>query len=317
MYPEYNRKINTPVIVLLGPTAIGKTALSLELAELFACEIVSVDSMQVYRYMDIGTAKPTLHERERIVHHLIDIVDPDEQYNSALFVGDALEAVDTIAASGKIPLLTGGTGLYLKALTEGLFEIKGPGDESVRRHLIERLEKEGREVLFHELRATDPETAERVHINDTQRLIRALEIYQSTGKTWSEHLQTHRGPTVKFVNMLQIGLTCDRQTLYKRIEQRTFAMFDNGLIDEAEKLQEMGYSPDLPSMQAIGYKHANNYLAGEWSRAEAMNLLIRDTRRYAKRQMTWLTKNSAILWFERDDHHGVVQTAEKWLGGLQ
>jgi len=315
--PGYNREINTPVIVLLGPTAVGKTALSLELAELFACEIVSVDSMQVYRFMDIGTAKPTLHERERIVHHLIDIVDPDEQYNSALFVGDALEAIDAIAASGKIPLLTGGTGLYLKALTEGLFEIKGSEDASIRHQLASRLEKEGRDVLFHELRAIDPESAERVHINDTQRLIRALEIYQSTGKTWSAHLQNHRGPADRLVNMLQIGLTCDRQALYKRIEQRTLAMFDNGLIDEAETLQEMGYSPDLPSMQAIGYRHANNYLAGKWSRAEAMHLLIRDTRRYAKRQMTWLSKNSAIQWFERDDHHGVLQASEKWLADLQ
>jgi tRNA dimethylallyltransferase len=313
MTAQINREINTPVLVLLGPTAVGKTALSLRLTELAACEIVSVDSMQVYRFMDIGTAKPTIQERTKILHHLIDIVNPDEQYNSALFVRDALAAIDTIASAGKISLLTGGTGLYLKALTEGLFDIKGTEDESIRNHLAARLQEEGRGKLFDELRSVDPESAARIHINDTQRLIRALEIYKATGRTWSALLQNHTGPTVRFTNMLQIGLSCDRQVLNKRIEQRTQAMFENGLIEEAEKLQKMGYSSDLPAMQAIGYRHANNYLAGEWDKDETIRLLIRDTRRYAKRQMTWFAKNPDIQWFERNNHQSVLQATKRFL----
>ncbi|MDW7771883.1 MAG: tRNA (adenosine(37)-N6)-dimethylallyltransferase MiaA [Desulfobulbaceae bacterium] len=309
-----NQTINTPVLVLLGPTAVGKTALSLALAELFACEVVSVDSMQVYRFMDIGTAKPTHRERERVVHHLIDIVDPDEQYNAAFFVRDALAAAAAISAAGRIPLFTGGTGLYLKALTEGLFTVEDAGeDESIRTYLAERLKKEGREMLFAELRAIDPESAARIHINDTQRLLRALEIYKMTGKSWSERLHSQQGPAVRFAEMLQIGLTCGRQTLYDRIDMRTHAMFAGGLIEEAEKLQKMGYSPELPSMQAIGYRHANNFLAGIWDREETIRQLARDTRRYAKRQMTWFSRNKTIEWYARDDHQGIIRRVETWL----
>lgn len=308
------KEINTPILVLLGPTAVGKTALSLELAERYSCEIVSVDSMQVYRFMDIGTAKPSPAERQQVHHHLIDIVDPDEQYNSAHFVRDALVAIKAIAVAGKIPLLTGGTGLYLKAMTEGLFSLEGSESETIRDHLTAKLKEEGgREILFQELLTVDPHSAGRIHINDTQRLVRALEIYRSTGKTWSAHLQEHKETGARFANMLQIGLTCERQILYERIEQRATVMLDNGLLDEAEKLQNMGYGPDLPSMQAIGYKHANNYLAGEWNLDETIQLLMRDTRRYAKRQMTWFSKNKAIKWFARDDHHGVHQAVATWL----
>ena len=305
--------IITPVLVLVGPTAVGKTALSIQMARRFSCEIVSVDSMQVYRYMDIGTAKPSVLERKGVTHHLLDIIDPDEQYNSARFVQDTLAAIEKISSSGRIPLLTGGTGLYLKALTEGLFELEGIEDEDVRDHLHKRFQAEGREALYHELRQIDPVSAGRIHINDTQRLIRALEIFHSTGQTWSEHLNNQPAPVVNFVNLLQLGLKCDREILYDRIEQRTLSMFRNGLVEEAEKLQKMGYSARLQSMQAIGYRHVNNYLAGDWDREDTILTLIRDTRRYAKRQMTWFSRNESIQWFERTDHNGVLQATDDWL----
>lgn len=273
--------------------------------------------MQVYRFMDIGTAKPSRGERRRIEHHLIDIADPDEQYNAALFVRDALAAMEAITAAGKIPLFTGGTGLYLKALLEGIFDVEETGDGAVRALLAERLRQEGREKLFDELRAIDPESAARIHVNDTRRLFRALELYMSTGETWTSLLRSGNSPPARFTGILQIGLTCDRAILYTRIEERALAMVAGGLFEEAEKLQEMGYNTDLPSMQAIGYRHANNYLAGIWDREETIRLLVRDTRRYAKRQMTWFTRDPAIEWFARDDRQGVLQRAEAWLAAGQ
>ena len=200
-------QISSPVLVLIGPTAIGKTALSLEMASRFNCEIISMDSMQVYRLMDIGTAKATVEERNKIVHHLIDIIDPDDQYDAARFVFDSLKAINTITRKGKVPLITGGTGLYLRALLEGLFdEIKVP--ESLRQALQLRLKQEGREVLYQEFCQVDPESSARIHINDTQRLLRGLEIYQATGRPWSQHLkeQGQRKPPIQFPRLLQIGL---------------------------------------------------------------------------------------------------------------
>ena len=313
MAVQDHKIIETPVIILLGPTAVGKTDLSLTMAELFDCEIISMDSMQVYRFMDIGTAKPSYEEQQRIPHHLIDIIYPTEQYNSALFVRDALAAIKSISAAGKIPLLTGGTGLYLKALLEGLFTLDDTGDESIRTRLETRFREEGREKLFAELRSIDPESAARIHVNDTQRLLRALEIYSATGKTWSSLLRDQTDPEVKFTAILHLGIACERRLLYDRIEKRAYAMVEEGLFAEAEKLQTMGYSPDLPAMQAIGYRHANNYLAGIWDREETVRLLIRDTRRYAKRQMTWFSRNPFIQWFSRYDRQAVLQQTEMWL----
>jgi tRNA dimethylallyltransferase len=303
--------------VLIGPTAVGKTELSLELAERFGCEIISMDSMQVYRHMDIGTAKPSPEERARVPHHLIDIVNPDEQYNAALFVRDALAAIDAAAAAGRVPLLTGGTGLYLKALTGGLFDMKDSIDGGVRSGLRLRLREEGREELHAELRRLDPESAARIHVNDTQRLLRALELVKSTGRTWSSLLRNQAGPPARFHAMLQVGLRCERPLLYNRIERRAEAMLSGGLIEEVRRLHAMGYHAGLPAMQAIGYRHAGNYLAGYWDRKETLRLLVRDTRRYAKRQMTWFASNSAIRWFAREDRQGVLKNTGKWLAGTR
>lgn len=306
--------IDSPVLVLIGPTAIGKTSLSLAMAVQFGCEIVSMDSMQVYRHMDIGTAKPSPRERAAVRHHLIDIADPDEQYDAARFVADALRAMRQIAAAGKIPLLTGGTGLYLKALTQGLFSVDGAGDSaSIRDRLLERLRKEGRGALFRELTEKDPATAARLHPNDSQRLLRALEILQATGVPWSAHLMHQGEPPVRLPKLRQIGLNCERQVLYRRIEERSEQMLAQGLLAEVAKLRQMGYSTKLPSMQAIGYRHANQYLDGVCDHAEMRRLLVRDTRRYAKRQLTWFRAMPAIHWYDREEGDEILAAAERWL----
>ena len=234
---RHNHPADSPILVLIGPTAIGKTALSLELAERYNCEIVSVDSMQVYRYMDIGTAKASLAERSQVPHHLIDIVDPDAQYDAARFVRDARAAIALIHRKEKLPLLTGGTGLYMKALASGLFPAL-PIDQEVRDKLKKRMEREGASALHRELLNTDPASAQRIHINDEQRILRALEILHTTGIPWSHHLKLQTDSTGEggVKNMLQIGLTCDRKILYDRINERCRKMIDEGLEQEVHAL---------------------------------------------------------------------------------
>ncbi len=302
------RTIDCPVIVLVGPTAIGKTSLSLQLVDRFDCEIISMDSMQVYRYMDIGTAKPSQEEQALVRHHLLDLVNPDEQYDAARFVKDALEAIDSIAGRKRTVLLTGGTGLYQKALFEGLFTAM-PTDQEIRHLLQHRLQEEGREVLHTELCKIDPLSGKRIHINDTQRLLRGLEIYLSSGRTWSDFLQEQKqeGQVPRFNRVYQVALTCERVELYQRIEKRSNMMIKHGLIEEVEQLRAMGYSEELPSMQSIGYRHVNNLLSGRWNRETMFEHLLRDTRRYAKRQMTWFGKNKNLRWFDRKEKGLVVE----------
>jgi len=306
--------ITAPVVVLIGPTAIGKTALSLEIAARFSCEIISMDSMQVYRFMDIGTAKASPEERALVPHHLIDIIDPDDQYDAARFVDDALRAIADITGRGRVPLITGGTGLYLTALTKGLFEELSVSDE-IRDRLRQRLALEGREVLHRQLCAVDPESGERVHINDTQRLLRGLEIFTATGIPWSEHLRRQQAaaPSHRLINMLQIGLSCERSQLYDRIEQRTIKMMCDEFQLEVEGLLARGYASTLPSMQSIGYRHMLGCITGQWDRATATIELIRDTRRYAKRQMTWFGRSAEIHWYDREQHSQVLTDLDKFL----
>jgi tRNA dimethylallyltransferase len=289
----------SPVIVLIGPTAVGKTALSLSIAEQFGCEIISVDSMQIYRYMDIGTAKASTEERQMVPHHLIDIVDPDEEYDVSCFIRDALRACEEITARSRIPLLTGGTGLYLKALLEGLSDMEKI-DPGVRQALRETLEREGHRKLYERLMECDPLTARRIHPNDTHRLLRALEIYQSTGVAWSEHTLKNPATPVEpaFANVCKIGLACEREVLYRRINERVRQMVEEGLLDEVRHLLKLGYGPELKSMQSIGYRHMLNFLDGSWAWEESVSLLARDTRRYAKRQFTWFGRDRKIQWFE-------------------
>ena len=302
-----------PIIALVGPTAIGKTALSIELAHRFNGEIVSVDSMQVYRYMDIGTAKIGREEMDGIPHHLIDIVTPDVDYDAARFVEDATQSIAEIGKRGRVPLLTGGTGLYLKALCEGLAPAL-PHDKQVRDDLHNQAHANGIEKLHEQLKLHDPASASRIHPRDTARIVRGLEIFFTTGIPWSTHIKTHQSrPSGPPLPILQLALTCDRDLLYKRINLRTLQMLESGLEDEVTKLLAMGYGRDLKSMNSIGYRHMLNYLDRTWSYEQMTELLQRDTRRYAKRQYTWFRGIDDIEWFTVDDRTGIVTRVSHWL----
>ena len=305
---------NNKLLVLLGPTAVGKTALSLLVAEQFSCEIIGVDSMQVYKLMDIGTAKPTMQERSRVPHHLIDIVYPDDDYTVGRFVSDAKHAIQTIRTNHHIPLLTGGTGLYFRGLLEGLFTDDGPAvdDPELRDYLKKRLAEEGREHLFKELVRVDPDSAGRIHPNDTQRLLRALEIFQTTGIPWSRHLSEQEKRSQQYT-VLKLGLTRSREELYERIDGRVQLMIEQGLQKEVHKLLDMGYHENLKSMQSIGYRHMVNYLKGEWGWGETVQLLARDTRRYAKRQYTWFNQDPTIVWHEVSQQDAIIADIETFL----
>ncbi|NNK58973.1 MAG: tRNA (adenosine(37)-N6)-dimethylallyltransferase MiaA [Desulfofustis sp.] len=303
-----------PVVALVGPTAIGKTELSLGLARKFNCEIVSVDSMQVYRYMDIGTAKASVHEQQMVPHHLIDIVDPDDDYNAARFVSDCLDAINDIHSRGATPLLTGGTGLYFQALRQGLFPSPHI-DRSIRETLRQRIAEEGSLSLHEELQQHDPSSAARIHPHDTTRILRSLEVLHSTGVTLSEHLRRQRenAGVGRFKRYISIGITCERETLYQRINHRTSQLFEQGLEKEVLGLINRGFGPELKSMQAIGYRHMVNYLEGRWSLAVCRDTLARDTRRYAKRQYTWFNRDESITWFDKDDAGDIFSYVEQSL----
>lgn len=306
--------ITKPVLVVVGPTAIGKTGLSLEMADKFDCEIVSMDSMQIYRYMDIGTAKATKRERELIPHHLIDIVDPDEDYDAENFVNDACNAIEVIHANNKMPLITGGTGLYLRALTEGLFP-GGRQYRQIRAELKYRLQREGVSKLHEELILCDRISANKIHKNDTHRLLRALEIYYGSGTPWSQHilLQNQEKKKKRFSRILVIGLTCNREFLYEQINRRSQMMIESGLEDEVKGLLDRGYDIELKSMISIGYRHMVNYIQGLWGKSRMEELLARDTRHYAKRQFTWFRKTDDIIWFDREDRKSIIEYTQKWL----
>ena len=311
------------IIVLCGPTAVGKTDLSLLIAETFSCEIVGVDSMQVYRHMDIGTAKPTQAERARINHYLIDIVDPDDNYSLGRFVKDAQEAIRKINSHNNIPLLVGGTGLYLKGLLQGLFAedylAAEAGDnegksctESVRDDLRKRLLETGNETLYRELAEVDPDSAERIHPNDTQRLLRGLEIFYTTGIPWSRHLTGQRKNTTQY-QTLKIGLTRPRQELYERIDKRVCLMAEQGLLDEVKMLLAMGYAKELKAMQSIGYRHMINFLDNKWTWEQTLELLARDTRHYAKRQFTWFNNDKEISWYDVRQQDTILKEIKRFL----
>ncbi len=305
-----------PVVVLVGPTAIGKTAISLAVARRWPCEVVSVDSMQIYRFMDIGTAKASNAEQREVAHHFIDIVNPDEEYDAARFALEARRVIGEIAARGKVALLVGGSGLYLQTLLHGVFP--GPEtDPTSRAELRARLAREGSEKLHQELIAVDRISAERIHHNDTQRLLRALEVYVATGVPWSEHLHHHRQQAANMPplgRLLQIGLTSNRDTLYQRINQRCREMLSGGLEEEVSSLLERGYSAELKPMKAIGYRHMIQYINGIWTREKTAELLARDTRRYAKRQFTWFARMAELRWFQRDQEERLVKEVDNWLG---
>jgi tRNA dimethylallyltransferase len=302
-----------PLVVLIGPTAIGKTALSIELAKEFDFEIISMDSMQVYKYMDIGTAKITQEEMENIPHHLIDVVNPDEDFNAGLYEKLALKAITEIIARGKKVLITGGTGLYLSALLNGLVK-EIPTFPDIRLKIEGEIEKYGPNVLHEHLSVIDSVSAERIHPNDTHRLTRALEVFRGTGRNWSSFIEEHQQESrLRFKSVLKIGITCKREKLYEQIEKRSKIMLGSGLQKEVLGLLEKGYSSDLKSMRSIGYNHMVKYLKKEWDETEMLGKLTRDTRRYAKRQYTWFNKVQDLNWVETTSPQDVKTKISRFL----
>lgn len=288
---------NRPVLpVICGPTAVGKTALALDLAEYFDGEIISADSRQVYRLMDIGTAKPTKEELQRVRHHLVDVVSPNEEFHAAHFVAHAEKAIDDICQRNKRPFLVGGTGLYIRALTEGLLQAPGANQE-LRLRLHTRAEEEGSPALHEELARVDPDSAARLHPNDLIRIVRALEVYRHSGQMLSV-MQDEHGFNSTPYRTLKICLHLERSELYRRVDQRAEVMFEEGLLEEAEALLSAGYDPALKTLRTIGYRQAFALLRQEVSRDEALNDLQQSTRRYAKQQLTWFRKDKSIIWLE-------------------
>lgn len=277
-----------PLIILTGPTAVGKTELSLKLAERIKAEIVSADSMQVYKYMDIGTAKPSPEERQLIPHHLLDLVEPDQDFSVADYQRYFEKAVASIYAKGRLPLLTGGTGLYIRACIQGFDLMPGEPLPSLRRKLKEQIEEYGPGYLYQSLLNVDPKAAAKIHPNDHRRVIRALEVFLSTGTPISQ-LQRNRNSNSKF-KVVYILLNRDRDELYHRIEHRVEQMIGAGLVEEVDSLLKKGFSPQLKPMQSLGYKQICRYLNQICSLEEAIASIKQETRRYAKRQLTWFRK---------------------------
>jgi tRNA dimethylallyltransferase len=301
------------VAVLVGPTAVGKTAVALALAQAVGAEIVNADSVQVYRELDIGTAKPTAAERALVPHHLLDAAAPPEIYDAARYSLEGREVLARLQARQVPPLVVGGTGLYVKALLHGLFA-EGSPRRGVRQRLREELTGYGPEFLHQRLAALDPPTAARLHPRDTYRLLRALEVMETTGQPLSALLAAHRFQDSPY-RVLKIGLNLPREELYRRITLRLDLMLAQGWLAEVRGLLER-YPPSLKPFQSIGYRHLSNFLTGRWSWEEAVTLLLRDTRRYAKRQLTWFRSDPEIQWFQPDQLAEMTDLLQAfWAGG--
>ncbi len=281
--------------IILGPTGIGKTEIGIKVAEQINAEIVSCDSMQVYKYMDIGTVKPTKEEQNRIKHYMIDIIDPDEDYNAWAYAKQARKIIKDIYKNGKIPLVVGGSGLYLKALIQGFFDTECTEIATENTEIRERLSKETADVLYNRLLNIDRKRALKLHKNDRKRIIRAIEVYELTGVPMSL-LERERAPFN--CRPIYIGLFTSRELLYKKINERVEKMIESGFVEEVKWLLEKGYSPVLNSLNGLGYKELITYINGEISLNEAIRLIKRNTRRYAKRQMTWFKKMEEVYWIE-------------------
>ncbi len=300
------------IAILLGPTGVGKTEISINLAKLLNAEIVSSDSMQIYKYMDIGTAKPSLQQRKKVVHHMIDIVNPWEYFSTGRYIEMVSEIIEKIFEKGKIPLIVGGTGLYLKAMTEGIFE--GPdADWNLRTELLEE-EKKIPGSLYNLLKKIDPEYAQKINPSDLRRTLRALEVFLKERKTISELQRKFTKPLP--YEFIKIGLTRDRKELYKMIEERVDKMIELGLIEEVRKVLSLikknaTTNLPLPALQAIGYKEIAGYLADMYCIEEAIRLIKKRTKMYAKRQFTWFRKEKNIKWFDITGNPDVEMISKK------
>lgn len=286
-----------PILILTGPTAVGKTALSIELAKILGGEIISADSMQIYRKMDIGSAKISQEEMDSVVHHMIDVVDPDEDFSVADFHDMASQIISDIHKRGKLAIVTGGTGLYLNSLVYDMDFGGTNSDPSIRKDLEEILNDKGKDYLYRLLQDLSPEVAKRIHPNNTKRVIRAIEVYKTGGEMGDFSNDLKYNP--KFDAKI-IVLNRDRSILYDRINQRVDMMFDMGLLDEVKGLHQMGYTSQMQSMKGIGYKEVLEYFDGKMTLEESIDILKQGTRRYAKRQITWFKRYENALWLDLD-----------------
>ena len=288
-----------PLIILAGPTAVGKTSLSIRLAKETGGEIISADSMQVYRHMDIGSAKITKEEMEGVPHYLVDVLEPEEEFNVVRFQQMAKEAAERIWEKGKIPLVVGGTGFYIQALLYDIDFTENDGDESYRRQLEQKAsDEEGASELYEMLKAVDLKAAQEIHPRNIKRIVRALEFYHQTGKKISEHNETQRQKMSPY-NYAYFVLTDERGWLYERIDRRVDLMMEQGLLDEVRYLKERGVRKDSTAMQGLGYKELYAYLDGEYPLDEAVRIIKRDTRHFAKRQLTWFKRERDVIWTDK------------------
>ncbi|MCK4351915.1 tRNA (adenosine(37)-N6)-dimethylallyltransferase MiaA [candidate division WOR-3 bacterium] len=299
-----NEKLKLPVI--LGATGVGKTEIAIQVAIKIGAEIISCDSRQVYKYMNIGTAKPTKEQLKRVPHHMIDIITPDVDFNAWDYAKLARKEIEGIVKEGKLPLVVGGSGLYLRALIDGFFSIPKPSKD-----IRERLEKESLEALYQKLYKIDKPTALKLHPNDRQRIMRAIEVYEITKIPVSKLKSNRVGLNCKPV---YVGLNMERDELYRRIEKRVDKMLKNGFLDEVKGLIYKGYSPELNSLQTIGYKELISVLGGKISLSSAAQLIKRNTKRYVKRQFTWFKGMKDIHWIELPDKEAARKCVEKLFG---
>ncbi|MDD4237110.1 MAG: tRNA (adenosine(37)-N6)-dimethylallyltransferase MiaA [Desulfotomaculaceae bacterium] len=289
-----------PLIVITGPTATGKSEVGVLVAEQVGGEIISADSMLLYRHMDIGTAKPNMVERHGIPHHMIDIAEPDQEYSAALYQKEARHLITEISIRRNLPILVGGTGLYIRAVIDP-YEFGDTGSEpAIRERLLLEAEQDGYDKLHRRLFEVDPEAAAKLHPRDARRVIRALEVYYMTGRPSSSYTQLNQYHQPLY-RLFMFGLNMERASLYRRIEKRVDAMIAAGLVEEVHQLLESGYSRDLNAMRSLGYKEIAAYLTGEISMEQAVELLKRNTRRFAKRQLTWFRRDDRIRWLDIDD----------------
>lgn len=292
--------MSKPLIIIAGPTACGKTDISIKLAKELNGEIISADSMQVYKFMDIGTAKAPYDEMQGIRHYLIDELYPDEEFNVMIFQQKAKEYIKEIYSKGKLPIVAGGTGFYINALVNDNNFMETCNDNSIREKLYADAEEKGNEYIYSILREVDPEYASSVHPNNVKRVARALEFYYLTGKKLSEHNAEEKERLSPY-NVSFIIINMDREKLYERIDKRVDIMIENGLTDEVRRLLDMGYSPELVSMQGLGYKEIVPYIKGETTLDEAVYELKKRTRHFAKRQLTWFKRQTNGFWVDVTD----------------
>ncbi len=298
-----------PLAVILGPTAVGKSRIAVEVAKHLGSEVLTADSRQVYRGMDVGTDKPPLTAREGIAHHLIDLVDPDEPFNAGLFRRHASAAIDGCYRRRMLPLLVGGTGLYLRTLLQGLCEAP-PSDPLVRARLRDEAREQGDEHVYARLVLADPLTAAKLHPHDTSKILRALEVYEQSGLPLSS-FQARHGFGERPFSALVIGLNRERDHLHRRIEERIDWQLAHGLVDETKMLLERGYGRECPAMKGLGYRQVAGYLAGDCNWDEMVRQFKRDTRRFAKRQVTWFRREPELTWLMIEESEPLEQTVSR------